>query len=96
MLDGWQVAERLHREGIQVARCIVERLMREMGLAGAVRGRHVPEFPIPVLSSLQALALGRQLRPSHRSLQREQAGYRRRTPRPSPIQQHLGTDLEQR
>ena len=29
----------LNREGIRVARCTVERLMREMGLHGAVRGR---------------------------------------------------------
>ena len=29
----------LNREGIQVARCTVERLMRRMGLRGAVRGR---------------------------------------------------------
>ncbi len=29
----------LEREGIGVARCTVERLMREMGLTGAVRGR---------------------------------------------------------
>ena len=29
----------LRREGIQVARCTVERLMRQMGLEGAVRGR---------------------------------------------------------
>ena len=29
----------LNREGIQVARCTVARLMRQMGLAGAVRGR---------------------------------------------------------
>jgi putative transposase len=29
----------LNREGIQVARCTVERLMRDMGLRGAVRGR---------------------------------------------------------
>ena len=29
----------LHREGIGVARCTVERLMREMGLDGATRGR---------------------------------------------------------
>ena len=27
------------REGLRVARCRVRRLMREMGLAGAVRGR---------------------------------------------------------
>jgi putative transposase len=29
----------LNREGIRVARCTVERLMRDMGLQGAVRGR---------------------------------------------------------
>jgi putative transposase len=29
----------LNREGVQVARCTVERLMREMGLQGAIRGR---------------------------------------------------------
>jgi len=29
----------LHREGIEVARCAVERLMRRLGLSGAVRGR---------------------------------------------------------
>jgi putative transposase len=28
----------LRREGVQVARCTVERLMRELGLTGAVRG----------------------------------------------------------
>jgi putative transposase len=32
---------RLHREGIPVARCTVERLMRGLGLSGAVRGRPV-------------------------------------------------------
>jgi putative transposase len=31
----------LNREGVQVARCTVERLMREMGLVGARRGRRV-------------------------------------------------------
>ncbi len=29
----------LHREGVDVARCTVERLMRRLGLRGAVRGR---------------------------------------------------------
>ena len=29
----------LNREGVPVARCRVERLMRELGLAGAVRGK---------------------------------------------------------
>jgi putative transposase len=34
-----KVWKQLNREGIAVARCTVERLMREMGLEGAVRGR---------------------------------------------------------
>jgi transposase InsO family protein len=34
-----KVWRQLIREGIGVARCTVERLMREMGLAGAIRGR---------------------------------------------------------
>lgn len=35
-----KVWRQLHRDGISVARCTVERLMRQMGLAGRVRGRH--------------------------------------------------------
>ena len=34
-----KVWQQLQREGIVVARCTVERLMRQMGLRGAVRGR---------------------------------------------------------
>jgi transposase InsO family protein len=34
-----KVWRQLRREGLAVARCTVERLMREMGLQGAVRGR---------------------------------------------------------
>ena len=34
-----KVWRQLNREGIQVARCTVDRLMRAMGLEGAVRGR---------------------------------------------------------
>ena len=34
-----KIWRQLNREGIQVARCTVERLMRQMGLQGAVRGR---------------------------------------------------------
>jgi putative transposase len=34
-----KVWQQLQREGVQVARCTVERLMRAMGLRGAVRGR---------------------------------------------------------
>jgi transposase InsO family protein len=36
-----KVWRQLNREGIQVARCTVERLMRAMGLEGVVRGRKV-------------------------------------------------------
>lgn len=36
-----KVWRQLKREGVQVARCTVERLMRRMGLAGAVRGKTV-------------------------------------------------------
>ena len=42
-LDGVYGADKvwaqLNREGTKVARCTVERLMREMGLSGARRGR---------------------------------------------------------
>jgi putative transposase len=34
-----KVWRQLHREGIAVARCTVERLMREMGLEGVRRGK---------------------------------------------------------
>lgn len=34
-----KVWRQLHREGIPVARCTVERLMRDLGLSGAVRGK---------------------------------------------------------
>ena len=48
-----KVWRQLNREGIEVARCTVERLMAEMGLAGAVRGKPVkttrpdPAAPCP-------------------------------------------------
>ncbi|WP_392870389.1 IS3 family transposase [Streptomyces sp. LN499] len=34
-----KIWHQLHRHGHQVARCTVERLMRELGITGAVRGR---------------------------------------------------------
>ena len=34
-----KVWRQLHREGLEVARCTVARLMRRLGLKGAVRGR---------------------------------------------------------
>ncbi|MFJ5851319.1 IS3 family transposase [Streptomyces sp. NPDC092903] len=36
-----KVWRELHRQGLVVARCTVERLMRELGIAGAVRGKKV-------------------------------------------------------
>jgi putative transposase len=41
-----KVWKQLRREGIDVARCTVERLMRKMGLKGVVRGRR-PRTTIP-------------------------------------------------
>jgi len=37
----------LRREGIGVARCTVERLMRELGLAGAAAARKKPRTTVP-------------------------------------------------
>ncbi len=34
-----KIWRQLHREGLPAARCAVERLMREMGIAGVVRGK---------------------------------------------------------
>ncbi len=48
-----KVWRQLNREGIEVARCTVARLMKELGLAGAVRGKPVkttisnPATPCP-------------------------------------------------
>lgn len=36
-----KVWKQLNREGLEVARCTVERLMRALGLRGVVRGRRV-------------------------------------------------------
>lgn len=36
-----KVRRELHRQGHEVARCTVERLMRELGITGAARGRKV-------------------------------------------------------
>jgi len=42
-----KVWKQLNREGVFVARCTVERLMRDMGLRGAVRGRAFKATTIP-------------------------------------------------
>ena len=46
----------LHREGIEVARCTVERLMRKLGLRGVVRGRRV-RTTVPSEGSMRPLDL---------------------------------------
>ena len=47
----------LHREGTPVARCTVARLMREMSLQGAVRGRRFQRTTIPLEGSERPLDL---------------------------------------
>jgi len=42
-----KVWRRLQREDIEVARCTVERLMRELGIAGAAARRKAPRTTIP-------------------------------------------------
>ncbi len=49
-----KVWRQLLREGVSVARCTVARLMRQMGLSGAVRGRRV-------VTTVAASATGRPL-----------------------------------
>jgi putative transposase len=53
----------LPREGIRVARCTVERLMRELGLSGAVRGRpKTRRTTVPQLATARPADLvGRQV-----------------------------------
>jgi putative transposase len=51
-----KVWRQLNREGREVARCTVERLMRQMGLEGAVRGRKA-RTTIPAETSAQPVDL---------------------------------------
>jgi putative transposase len=46
-----KVWRQLKREGIGVARCTVERLMKRLGLAGAVRGRAYKRTTVPDLGA---------------------------------------------
>ena len=56
-----KVWRQLGREGIRVARCTVERLMRALGLSGAVRGRrHKPRTTVAALSPRPEDLVGRQ------------------------------------
>ena len=42
-----KVWRQLHREGVEVARCTVERLMRELGLSGVTASRSRPRTTVP-------------------------------------------------
>jgi putative transposase len=53
----------LNREGIAVARCTVERLMRELGLAGARRGRHHRTTVPDAAATRPADLVGRRFNP---------------------------------
>jgi hypothetical protein len=55
-----KVWRQLRREGIEVARCTVERLMRELGMAGAAARRKKPRTTVPDAAGLRpADLLGR-------------------------------------
>jgi putative transposase len=53
----------LNREGIAVARCTVERLMRELGLVGARRGRQVRTTTADTAAARPADLLERDFNP---------------------------------
>jgi putative transposase len=53
----------LNREGIMVARCTVERLMRELGLVGARRGRRVRTTMPDTAATRPADLIGRNFNP---------------------------------
>jgi putative transposase len=53
----------LNREGVAVARCTVERLMRELGLAGARRGKRVRTTVADPSAARPADLVGRQFAP---------------------------------
>jgi putative transposase len=55
----------LNREGVPVARCTIERLMRELGLVGARRGRRVTTTrPGPTIAARPADLVQRRFRPA--------------------------------
>jgi putative transposase len=53
----------LNREGIEVARCTVERLMAELGLTGAVRGKVKPTTIADPPAARPADLVGRRFAP---------------------------------
>ena len=68
MYGAHKIWRQLNREGVAVARCTVERLMRAIGLAGVVRGRAwtiTTQSPAPLLI-VPAIWLTASLRPRSR------------------------------
>jgi putative transposase len=55
-----KVWRQLGREGIQVARCTVERLMRELGIEGAAGRRRKPRTTVPAPAGQQTADLVRR------------------------------------
>jgi putative transposase len=60
-----KVWRQLGREGIAVARCTVERLMRQMGLRGAVRGKEIRTTIADKAAPCPADKVNRQFRAPH-------------------------------
>src|SRR3712207_5205030 len=60
-----KVWRQLSREGLAVARCTVERLMRQMGLRGAVRGKETRTTIADKASFCPADKVNRQFRAPH-------------------------------
>ena len=60
-----KVWRQLGREGISVARCTVERLMRQMGLRGAVRGKETKTTIADKATPCPADKVNRQFRAPH-------------------------------
>ena len=60
-----KVWRQLAREGIAVARCTVERLMRQMGLRGAVRGKEIRTTIADKAAPCPADKVNRQFRAPH-------------------------------
>ena len=76
-----KVWRQMQREGFDIARCTVERLMRELGLQGVIRGKPVKTTmsdkaaPCPDVVRVRLCRLrDRRLRPLYRGLAGEQNG----------------------
>src|ERR671932_515872 len=78
-----KVWRQLGREGIAVARCTVERLMRRMGLRGVVRGKETRTTVADKATPCPADKVNRRFRAPHRRLEGVEdgtCGFRPRRP----------------